>query len=82
MTCKPTESSAPPVMPGTYAQELQRLIRLANQPGWKAWAWKHAQDLDVNETGLWRGISTDLKNHMTGLGAAMESEGQSLVKHR
>ena len=80
MTCNPNESSAPPEAPGTYAETLNWLIRTAQKPGWKAWAWTYAQELDANESGLWRGISTDLKNHMGGLGADSESARLSLTK--
>lgn len=59
-TCKQTKSSKPPVRIGEYHRQLEHLTRLAKQPGWKAYAWARAQELDANSSGLWSGIADDL----------------------
>lgn len=66
MTCRLTESSAPPVPPGAFEQQLQHLIRMAREPGWKAYAWQRAQELDADSSGLFTGIADALRAAMTG----------------
>lgn len=66
MKCPKQESSTQHPLSGVYDQQLQHLVRLAKQPGWKAYAWQRAKDLDREETGLFRGIAEDLKAAMAG----------------
>lgn len=64
MTCPEIESQQKHPRHGEYSLQLQHLIRLARQPGWKAYAWHRAKVLDAEETGLFRGIADDLKAAM------------------
>ena len=64
MTCPEIESSKKHPLHGVYGQQLQHLIKLARQPGWKAYAWHRAKVLDADDTGLFRGIADDLKAAM------------------
>ena len=82
MTCtsKPTESSVLPGKPGTYEHTLETLTQLAQNPGWKAWAWHYAKELDAEQSGYFRGMAADLKAAMTGLAKAGASEGQTPTK--
>ena len=43
-----------------YAIQLDHLSLLCAQPGWKAYAWQRAKELDADASGLWRGIAGDL----------------------
>ena len=61
MTCPEIESLKKHPLHGVYDQQLQHLIRLAKQPGWKAYAWERAKTLHREESGLFRGIADDLK---------------------
>lgn len=65
MTCQSTPSSPAPVKPGAYDHQLAHLIRLAELPGWKAYAWHRAKELDADSSGLWTGIAEALKTAMT-----------------
>ena len=47
-----------------YATQLTHLTALASTPGFKQYAWKRAQELDRCETGMWKGIAEELKQHM------------------
>jgi hypothetical protein len=80
MTCSPTESSALPGTPGTYTHTLARLIQLAKQPAWKAWAWNYAKKLDSDPSRYFRGIAEDLKSAMTGPEKVLESVDPSSEK--
>jgi hypothetical protein len=51
-------------MPLLYQETLEWLVYLAKQPGWKGQAWHRAKELEACPTHLWRGIKTDLTNHM------------------
>ena len=64
MTCPEIESSKKHPLHGVYDQQLQHLINLARQPGWKAYAWERAKVLHREESGLFRGIADDLKAEM------------------
>lgn len=55
MTCTPFET------------QLKHLTSLAKAPGWKAYAWQRAQQLDADDSGLWRGLADALE-------AAMKSQ--------
>ena len=50
--------------PYLYQETLAWLVHLAKQSGWKAQAWYRAKELESCPTRLWRGIKTDLTNHM------------------
>lgn len=80
MTCRPTESSALPGTPGTYEHTLARLIQLAKNPGWKAWAWDYAKTLDADSSGYFAGIADALKAAMTGQAVGTASEARSTGK--
>ena len=60
MTCDQEQSSRSPELHGVYMDQLEHLIRLASKPGWKAYAWARAKELDANSSGLWSGIADDL----------------------
>lgn len=47
-----------------YQKQLDWLIKLASNPGWKSYAWERAQELDKEQSGLFRGIAEDLNNRM------------------
>jgi len=50
--------------PSLYAETLAHLVLMAKTPGWKGQAWHRAKELESCPTHLWRGIKTDLTNHM------------------
>ena len=64
MTCPEIESQQKHPRHGEYSLQLQHLIRLAKQPGWKLYAWERAKTLHREESGLFRGIADDLKAAM------------------
>ena len=64
MTCPEIESLKKHPLHGVYDRQLQHLINLARQPGWKAYAWERAKTLHKEESGLFRGIADDLKAAM------------------
>lgn len=43
-----------------FEQQLQHLIQLASVPGWRAYAWARAQELDGDQSCLWTGIAQAL----------------------
>lgn len=43
-----------------YQKQLNHLTWLALSPGWKAYAWHRAKEIEA-EGGMWAGMSTDLK---------------------
>ncbi len=47
-----------------YRKQLERLIDLAKQPAWKAWAWHYAKELAACDSGLFAGIDSDLAKAM------------------
>ena len=47
-----------------YDAQLNHLVVLAKTPGFKEYAWKRALELDRCETGMWKGIAQELKEHM------------------
>ena len=47
-----------------FTTQLQHLVMLAKQPGWKAYAWQRAQELDADPSGIWTGISEALTRAM------------------
>lgn len=53
-----------------YTTQLAHLIEMAKQPGWKDYSWKRALELERCETGMWKGISQELKETMLALNPA------------
>ena len=47
-----------------YQRDLQWLIHLSKQKGWKEFAWNDAKKLDADPSGLWKGIKDDLVKEM------------------
>ncbi len=47
-----------------YETQLAHLVKLARTPGWKEFSWHRAKELEQCKTGMWQGISEDLKRHM------------------
>lgn len=47
-----------------YEITLKHLVWLAKRPGFKVYAWHRAKEIENDSTGLWAGISEDLKNSM------------------
>lgn len=45
-----------------YDVQLQHLIRLARNPGFKSYAWARAKELDADRSGMFTGIAEALKN--------------------
>ena len=50
----------------TYEQQLAHLVSLARHPGFKEYAWKRAQELDAETSGLFAGIAPALVKAMRG----------------
>ena len=48
----------------TYEQQLNHLIELSKNEGFKAQAWYRAKELDKDESGLFTGIAKDLEAAM------------------
>lgn len=48
----------------TYQNQLAHLIQMASNQGTKEYAWFRALELDKCETGMWKGIAEELKQHM------------------
>ena len=48
----------------TYDNTLAHLIQMAGATGTKEYAWHRALELDRCETGMWKGIAQELKEHM------------------
>ena len=47
-----------------YDAQLNHLVVLAKTPGFKEYAWRRALELERCETGMWKGIAQELKEHM------------------
>ena len=43
-----------------YKLQLDHLVRIAQDPAWKAWAWGYAKELAADESGVFAGIDADL----------------------
>lgn len=54
---------------------LDWLIKLSKEPGWKAHAWHRAQELDRDDSGLFTGIATELKEHMQKYNDELKKDG-------
>ena len=83
MTCTAPNASSPSLdLHGAYQRQLEHLIAMAKVEGFKAYAWKRAQALDEDQSGLFTGIADALKAAMlAGQEEASASEGQSETKH-
>ena len=47
-----------------YDNQLAHLITMAQKPEWKQHSWTRALELERCETGMWKGIAEELKQHM------------------
>ena len=47
-----------------YDNQLAHLIQMASNRSTKEYAWHRALELERCETGMWKGIAEDLKQHM------------------
>ena len=47
-----------------YETQLAHLIKLASNPATKEHSWHRAKQLERCETGMWKGIAQELKEHM------------------
>ena len=47
-----------------YDNQLAHLIQMASNPATKEHSWKRALELERCETGMWKGIAQELKEHM------------------
>lgn len=70
MTCKTSSPQRDPI--GDYQTHLDHLIAMAKVEGFKAYAWKRAQAMDTDASGLWTGIADDLLAAM-----AASTDGQA-----
>lgn len=50
-----------------YQSTLEHLFKLAQEPGFKAYAWEQAKRYDQDPSGLWVGIAGDLVKKMKEL---------------
>jgi len=50
-----------------YKLQLEKLVRIAQKPEWKAWAWECAKELAADKFGVFKGIDTDLAKAMQEL---------------
>jgi hypothetical protein len=62
----------------TYQTQLDWLIKMSNNPGFKAHAWHQAQQLD----DLFPGIANDLVTRMTGMADSTGLESLQKLKRR
>jgi len=52
-----------------FQAQLDWLVTLANDPNWKAYAWRRAKELEASdESGLFRGLPASLTAAMSGGG--------------
>lgn len=49
-----------------YTTQLAWLVTMAGNPGFKAYAWSRAKELDADPSELWRGIAKALESAMVG----------------
>lgn len=48
-------------MTDPFEVQLAHLVSLAVDPGWKAYAWSRAKELENEDSGLWAGMSERLR---------------------
>lgn len=51
----------------SFEEMLDHLVELAKTPGWKAYAWHRAKQLDSDKTGAWAGMAEALTKAMVGV---------------
>ena len=61
---QPKQLTQPFDLQAIYQKYLDHLIKLAKQKGWKEEAWRFAQELDTDQSGIWTGIKDDLLKAM------------------
>jgi hypothetical protein len=64
-----------------YQRQLNQLLQQARVPGWKAYAWNRAKELDADQSGMFAGIADALVKAI-GQDVGKESVGHSLTKPR
>lgn len=47
-----------------YKMQLERLVKIAQDPTWKAWAWEYAKELAADKSGVFAGIDVELAAKM------------------
>lgn len=47
-----------------YKKQLEQLVKLSQQEGWKAYAWNRAKELDLHPSGVYLGLAADLVQRM------------------
>jgi hypothetical protein len=63
-THNPKKDNSPPCT--IFQTQLDHLVRMASNPGFKAHAWKRAKDLDACQSNLWIGMTDALTLTITG----------------
>lgn len=51
-------------MADVFDTQLAHLIQMAGNQGTKEYAWNRSLELERCETGMWKGIAQELKQHM------------------
>lgn len=65
-----------------FQTQLDHLIVLAKNPGWKAHAWHRAKALDADPCGMYAGLAEALTKAMAGLDGRSVSVPHGPVKPR
>ena len=55
-----------------YQRQLNHLVQLCSQKGFKEYGWQRAKELEKNPYGLYKGISTELAKIMKEKNAQTE----------
>jgi hypothetical protein len=50
-----------------YKLQLEKLVRIAQKPEWKAWVWEYAKELAADKSVVFNGIDADLMKAMQEL---------------
>ena len=58
-----------------FQKQLAWLIVMSNHPGWKPYAWKRAQALELDPSGLFVGITAALVQAMRAAAGEAGREG-------
>jgi hypothetical protein len=51
-------------MKDEYQKQLEQLVKLSQQEGWKAYAWNRAKELEAHPSGLYAGLAGKLVARM------------------